>query len=177
MVSDLGVGESRPPSAPARLGPFRDAGGLFIAIAMFALAAMIVYDATGYPVRRSYANFGPEIFPYIVASGIALLAALTLLLALRGWFPDRETMHLGSVFWVAGAVVAEIAVMAVGLGFALASGALFGLAARGMGRKPLWLTVAVGVVVSMVLYVLFRHGLGLSLPAGPAERMVDNLFR
>ena len=176
MSLDQGAGESRPSSEPASLGPFRDAGGLVIAIAMFGLAALIVSDASRYPERSGYANFGPEIFPYIVAGGLALLAALTVLLALRGWFPERESMHMGSVLWVGGAVVAEIVAISAGFGFAIASGALFGLAARGMGRKPLWLTVAVGIAVSMLLYVFFRHGLGLSLPAGPAERLVDSLF-
>jgi putative tricarboxylic transport membrane protein len=64
-----------------------------------------------------------------------------------------------------------------GAGFILASGSLFGLSARGMGRKPVWFTILVGICISAFLYILFRHGLGLSLRAGPPERLVDSLFR
>ena len=46
-----------------------------------------------------------------------------------------------------------------------------------MGRRPVWLTILVGLVVSLLLYLLFRHGLGLSLPAGAVERIVDLPFR
>ena len=151
-------------------------GGLIIAIALFALAALVFFDATTYPERRNYGNFGPAIFPFIVASGIVLMALLTLALAWRGDFPTRQEMNLPPVLWVAGAVAAEIVILTAGLGFTLGSGVLFGFAARGLGRRPLWLTVCVGIVVSLLLYILFRHGLGLSLPAGPVERVVNGLM-
>lgn len=155
----------------------RDLAGLAIAFGLFALAAIIWWDASGYPVRRSYAQFGPEIFPYIVAAGLAGFAILTVRLALLAQFPEREPLNWPPVIWVAGAVAAEIVLLRVGAGFILASGTLFGFAARGMGRKPVWFTILVGVVVSGLLYILFRYGLGLSLRAGPPERLIDSLFR
>jgi putative tricarboxylic transport membrane protein len=81
------------------------------------------------------------------------------------------------VVWVVLAVFLEIVLLMVGAGFIVGSGVLFGFCARGMGRKPVWLTVLVGIAVSAALYVLFRHGLGLSLPAGPLERGIDLVFR
>lgn len=176
-----GVGEGRPrPPVPERASvPHRgrDLGGLLIAVALFALAAMIVSDASGYRIRRSYAQFGPEIFPYLVAAGLAVLAALTVGLAWIGGFPARDRLNVGPVAWIVGAVVAQIVVLGAGLGFIAGSAVLFGGAARGMGRRPLVLTVLVGAVVAALLYVLFRHGLGLTLPAGPAERALDALVR
>lgn len=176
-----GAGGSRPerpaperPSVPERV---RDLGGLAIAVALFALAALIVSDASGYRIRRSYAQFGPEIFPYLVAAGMAVLAALTVGLAWVGGFPARERLNAGPVVWIVGSVVAQILIIGAGFGFVAGTAALFGGAARGLGRRPLALTVLVGAVLAAILYVVFRHGLGLSLPAGPPERALDGLFR
>ena len=173
--ADQGAGGNRP--LPERETASRDLAGLAIAAGLFALAILIWRDAASYPERRTYAQFGPEIFPYLVAAGTAVFAALTALMAWRGGFPARETMNWPPVIWVVMAVVAEIVLLTADLGFILASGTLFGFAARGMGRKPVWLTVAVGIGVSLLLYILFRHGLGLSLPDGPLERIVDAPFR
>ena len=170
-----GAGESRLPSERPTAG--RDMAGLAIAVGLFALAILIWWDASSYPVRRSYAQFGPEIFPYLVAAGLAGFAFLTVRLALLAEFPERPEMNWPPVAWIVGAIVAEITLLSVGAGFILASGSLFGLSARGMGRRPVWFTIIVGVCISALLYVLFRHGLGLSLRAGPLERLIDSPFR
>lgn len=154
-----------------------DLGGLAIAAGLFIFAALIAWDGATYPIRRSYAQFGPEIFPYIVAGGLAVFGVATVLMALRRSFPAREPMNLKAVSWVISAVVAKIILIYSGAGFILGAGALFGLAARGLGRKPLWLTFVVGVCVTTLLYILFRHGLGLSLPSGPVEQVINGLFR
>jgi putative tricarboxylic transport membrane protein len=165
------------PERPSVPGRARDLGGLVIAVALFALAAVIASDASGYRIRRSYAQFGPEIFPYLVAAGTAVLAALTAGLAWIGGFPARERMNAWPVLWITGSVVAQIAIIGAGFGFIAGTAALFGGAARGLGRRPLVLTVLVGAVLAAILYLLFRHGLGLALPAGPPERAFDGLFR
>ncbi|WP_127144841.1 tripartite tricarboxylate transporter TctB family protein [Pelagibacterium montanilacus] len=154
-----------------------DLGGLAIAAGLFVLAALIAWDGSTYPIRRSYAQFGPEIFPYIVAAGLAIFGVATVIMGLRGGFPERENVNWPAVSWIVSAVVAKIVLLYSGAGFIIGAGALFGFAARGLGRKPLWLTVLVGVCVTTLLYVLFRHGLGLSLPAGPLERIIDLPFR
>jgi putative tricarboxylic transport membrane protein len=169
-----GTGESRSPTGQP---VSTDISGLAIAAGLFLLAFLIWWDASGYPERRNYAQFGPEIFPYLVAAGLAIFGALTVVMAVRNWFPEREAMSGGPVAWIVAAIVAEIALLMSGFGFIVGSGFLFGLCARGMGRRPVWLTVLAGLVVSLLLYILFRHGLGLSLPAGPLERVVDAPFR
>lgn len=174
-ADEEGAGSSRLRSDDGTTG--LDLAGLGIALALFALAALIWWDASSYPVRRSYAQFGPEIFPYIVATGLAVFGLLTVRLALLSGFPLREALSWPPVLWIVGAIAAEILLLRVGAGFILASGTLFGFAARGMGRRPVWLTILVGIIVSALLYILFRHGLGLSLRAGPPERLIDGLFR
>jgi putative tricarboxylic transport membrane protein len=121
-------------------------------------------------------GIGPQVFPYIVAAGTAVIAALTVVMALRGGFPERERVHWAGLAWVFAAILAQIVLLYAGFGFILASAALFGLAARGFGQRPLWGALAVGAVVSAVLYLLFRYGLGLALPAGPVERALASLI-
>ncbi|QLF71486.1 tripartite tricarboxylate transporter TctB family protein (plasmid) [Peteryoungia desertarenae] len=155
----------------------RDLAGLLIAAALFALAWIIFSDASGYPVRRSYAGFGPEIVPYIVGGGIVLLASLTLIMAWRGGFEVRPLLNTPGLLLVIAGIVAQIALLYAGAGFVLASTALFGLTAFGFGQKTLVLNFAIGAGMSILLFILFRYGLGLALPAGPLENSLNLLIR
>ena len=155
----------------------RDLAGLAIAAALFVLAWVIMRDAAGYPIRRSYAQFGPEIVPYIVATGLAGLAALTAVFAWRGGFEARERLNVEGVVWVTAGIALQIAMIYGGAGFVAASAVLFGCAARGFGQRTLALNLAVGAALSGLLFLLFRYGLGLVLPAGPLERGFDLLLR
>lgn len=172
-----GNGEAGAGRSPGLGRPALDLGGLAIALGLFCLAAVIAWDGSTYPIRRSYAQFGPEIFPYLVAGGLFIFGAITIGMALRRSFPEREPMDLSPVVWIIGAVAAQVGLLYAGLGFIAATGALFGMTARGLGRKPLWLTVLVGLGVAVFLYIMFRQGLGLSLPAGPIERAIASAFR
>lgn len=155
----------------------RDIAGLLIAVGLFALAAVIVNDASGYVIRRSYARFGPEIVPYLIAAGLAVLGALTVVMAMRGKFEARDRLNLGAVLWLVGGILAEIAMLYGGTGFILGSSVLFACAARAFGQTTLVLNLVVGAVLSTVLFLLFRYGLGLSLPSGPLERSINLMFR
>lgn len=155
----------------------RDLAALGIAVGMFGLAVVIVGDASGYPVRRSSARFGPEIVPYIVATGIAVLAVFTALSAWRGGFEARDRLNVSGLLWLVGALVAEVTMLFSGTGFILASTVLFAFAARAFGQTTHLLNAAIGGVMSTLLFVLFRYGLGLALPAGPIERAIDQLLR
>lgn len=155
----------------------RDAAGLAIAVGLFALAAVIVNDASGYPIRRSYAQFGPEIVPYVVATGIAFLAVVTVFMAWRGQFEQRERLNWGGLSWLVFGILIEIAMLYGGTGFIAGSTLLFTFAARAFGQTTWALNIAIGAVLSTVLYLLFRYGLGLSLPSGPVERTIELLLR
>lgn len=154
-----------------------DFGGLLIAVGLFGLAWVIFSDASSYPVRRSYAQFGPEIVPMLVAGGVLVLGVFTVLMAVRGQFELRDRMHFPGLLWLLGALVAEIGLLYVGAGFILASTVLFGSAARAFGQKNLLRNFAIGAVLSCLLFLLFKYGLGLALPAGPLENLIHNLFR
>ncbi len=155
----------------------RDIAGLLIAVALFALAALIYSDASKYPIRRSYAQFGPEIVPYIVAGGIIILAVLTVIMALRGGFEVRERLNIPGIAWLAGAIIVQIGMLYAGAGFILASTVLFTFAARAFGQKTMLLNAGIGAIMSTLLFLLFRYGLGLALPAGPLENAINLLLR
>lgn len=155
----------------------RDLAGLGIAAGLFALAVVIYGDASGYPIRRTYAQFGPEIFPYIIALGIAVIAGITVVVAWRGGFEARERLNHGGLLWVTAAIVVEFAMLSLGAGFIAASTVLFACAARAFGQTTHGLNLAIGAVLSTLLFLLFRYALGLALPNGPLERGIDLLFR
>ena len=51
-------------------------------------------------------------------------------------------------------------------GFIIASAVLFVMAAFAMGSRRLARDIAIGIVMSTALYLVFSRGLGLSLPPG-----------
>ncbi|MBQ2263466.1 MAG: tripartite tricarboxylate transporter TctB family protein [Loktanella sp.] len=155
----------------------RDLAGLVIAASLFGLALLIYSDAASYPVRRSYAQFGPEIFPFIIAAGIVVLACITAVTAWRGGFEARDKLNLAGLGWIVAAICAEILMLYSGTGFILASTVLFALAARAFGQTTHLLNFAIGATMSTLLFLLFRYALGLALPNGPLERAIDQLLR
>lgn len=148
-----------------------DRGGLVIALLLAILAVVIFLSTRAMPVTAQYARVGPTTFPYAVAAGLALLSVGTVVSAFRGSFPERPPERLAPVLWIVGGLVAQILLLRP-LGFSIATGLLFALTARGFGRGPLWLTVPIGVVFSLVVWIIFADVLQLSLPAGPLERLL-----
>ncbi len=155
----------------------RDLAGLAIAASLFLLSYVIYNNAASYPIRRSYAQFGPEIFPYIIAAGIVILAGVTAVLAWRGKFEAREPLNIGGLFWIVAAICIEIVMLYGGTGFIAASTVLFAFSARAFGQTTHLLNFGIGAAMSTLLFVLFRYGLGLALPNGPLERALDQLIR
>lgn len=153
--------------APGRV----DRAGLVIALLLAVVAAVIFFSTRAMPVTAQYARVGPTTFPYAIAAGLAALAVGTAVSAVRGGFPEREPERLAPVLWIVGGLLAQILALKA-LGFSIATGLLFALTARGFGRGPLWATVPIGIVFSLVVWIIFARVLQLSLPAGPLERLV-----
>lgn len=179
LAEEAGGGAGRPLSSdqPPQRGAMVDVGGLLIAAALLLFAYVIYSDAATYPVRRASSHFGPAIFPMMVAAGLAALGALTVWMGIKGRFPERETMAILPPLWIAAGLFGQIFLIANGGGFILATTVLFAASAWGLGHRS-WLTApAIGLVVTTLLYILFQLGLGLALPAGPAEAAINALFR
>ena len=155
------------PAAPHR----PDRAGFLIAILLAVLAAVIFYETRSMKVTAAYARVGPTTFPYAIAGGLAVLAIGTALSAWRGGFPAREPERGGPILWIVGGLVLQLLLLKAA-GFSVATGLLFAFTAKGFGRGPLWLTIPVGIVFALAVWLVFSRLLMLSLPAGPLERLI-----
>jgi len=155
------------PAAPRR----PDRAALVIAAALAVVAVVIFWKTRAMPVTAQYARVGPTTFPYVIAAGLFLLAIGTAVSAWRGGFPEREADRPGPMLWIIGGLALQMLLLKVA-GFSIATGLLFAFAARGFGRGPLWMTIPIGIVFSLFVWVIFARILQLSLPAGPLEALV-----
>lgn len=158
---------------PSRGPPSRriDSAGLFIALALAALAAVLVWDASGLQSNSPY-GMGPHVMPIVIAIGLGILAIGNLVDALRGNLPPRESADPRAVWLILGGLAILIAIIGLGGGFILATTALFVTTARAFGRRAFLADLGIGFVMTTLIYIAFDRLLTLSLPAGPLERLL-----
>lgn len=153
-----------------------DGATLVVAVILAALAVLIWMDAARLPQAGGYAGVGPADVPRWIAIGLAGLSLWSLIEAFRGGKSEREVQNIGPILWIVGGLAAQLALLTT-IGFSIATGLLFAATARAFGKRKLLLTVALGIVFALVVYLIFAGLLKLSLPAGPLERLVWGLFR
>ena len=142
-----------------------------IAAGLAGLAAMILVDAAGLKQDGGYAGVGPADVPRLIAYGLLVLSALTVLSGLKGDLPRPPRQAPAPVLWIMGGLVGQLALLHVA-GFVISGAILFGMTARGFGQKPLWRNLLVGFVLAFVIYGVFDRLLKLNLPGGPLEMLI-----
>ena len=147
-----------------------DRAALAIAVFLAGLAGLIFWDSSRLARINSYSGIGPSTIPFVIACGLLLLAAWTVFEALRGDFPARERQEIGPVVWIVGGLAAQMLLLKP-LGFSIATGVLFAAAAAGFGKRKLWFTIPIGIVLCLGVWLIFAGLLQLSLPAGPLEHL------
>jgi putative tricarboxylic transport membrane protein len=147
-----------------------DGAALIIAAAMFVIAAVLVWDASRLGGAATYARIGPQIAPQVIALCLAGLGVWTVIAAFRRDFPARERQEFRPVFWIVAGLVGQLVLLRI-TGFSIATGVLFGFVAYGLGRKPLWIGIPIGIVIALVVWIVFARGLALNLPGGPLEAL------
>ena len=130
----------------------------------------IAWATTNARETTGYSPVGPRTVPFILAGALLLLGVFTAVAGLRGAFPKREKQDIPPMLWLVGGLAVQLLTMKT-LGFAIATGLLFAAVARGFGRGPLWMTIPIGIVFSLVIWFIFAKGLQLTLPAGPLEKL------
>ncbi|MCW5710093.1 tripartite tricarboxylate transporter TctB family protein [Shinella sp.] len=147
-----------------------DRAALVIAPVLFAIAALIWWDAGRLAEMSNYSRIGPATVPHVVAIGLALLAVWTGFEAWRGDFPEREPIEVKPVVFIVAGLAGQMLLLKTA-GFSIATGVLFALTAFGFGRRRLWISLPIGIAFSFVVYIIFGRFLQLSLPAGPLEHL------
>jgi len=159
------------PGATRRSVPW---GDLAVALGVVGLGGFFLHGALTLRVLPSYARIGPRFFPLLV--GIALLACGVALVvqALRGvrGVPEEaeDTDAEAATDWGPVAIILATLVLQVALigrlGFVLSSTLLYAGVALGFGERRVWRSGAIGLALSLVVYLSFTRLLGLRLPAG-----------
>jgi putative tricarboxylic transport membrane protein len=148
-----------------------DTAGMIIAGVLLLVAAVIFWDSSTLQLGQTY-GVGPKAMPYVVASGMLLLAAGNAWLAWCGDFPVREDFDAKAIILILGGLAALIAIIGLGGGFIPATAILFAATAAAFGRRAFHIDLAIGLVLGTIAYLLFDKLLTLTLPAGPLERLL-----
>jgi putative tricarboxylic transport membrane protein len=141
--------------------------GLAIGLGFIALAGLVAYDAANLQVPPSYARVGPQVFPYIIAGGMALVGLRLVWEAVR----DPIRVHVPpmtdwkAVLMIGVALAAQYFIMKP-LGFVFSALILFLTIAFAFGSRKYARDLVVGLVLALSAYVGFRYGLGIQLPPG-----------
>jgi putative tricarboxylic transport membrane protein len=144
---------------------------LAIAAGLIALAALVAWDSSRLGAGGAYARIGPQTIPYAIAICLAGLGVWTIVAAYRHDFPRPERQELAPVLWIVGGLLAQILLLKIA-GFSIATGLLFAMTARGLGRVRPAVALIAGVLISAAVWFVFARLLQLTLPAGAIEHLM-----
>lgn len=147
-----------------------DWAALAVAAVLAAIAAVIFIDVSRLKGMGGYSQVGPATVPDWIGFALVGLAIWTVIEAFRGDFPTRDKQQVGPVVWIVAGLIAQMLLLRAA-GFSIATGILFGLTAAGFGKRKLWITIPLGIVVCLFIWLIFAGLLQLALPAGPLERL------
>ncbi len=147
-----------------------DWAALVIAVFLIAVAVVVFWDASHLKTIAQYDRIGPSTVPKVVALGLFCLGIWTAIEAWRGDFPEREHQEVAPVIWIVAGLAGQMLLLRIA-GFSIATGVLFALTARGFGKRQIWLSLPIGIIMSFIVWAIFSQLLQLTLPAGPLEHL------
>ena len=147
-----------------------DPAGIVVAALLVIFAAAIFFDTSRLNLAATY-GVGPKAMPYVIASGLVLLAVGNLVIALREPPPARESADPRAIILILGGLAVLIAFIGLGVGFIPAIAVLFATTAAAFGRRAFLTDLAIGFGLGVLIFIVFDKLLTLSLPAGPLERL------
>ena len=147
-----------------------DPAGVAVAALLLALAAVIFWDMSTLQLTSVY-GVGPKAMPAVVATGLVILSIGNLFMAFVEGLPPRESADPKVILLIVGGLAALLAIIGLGGGFIPATAILFATTATAFGRRAFLTDLAIGFVLSFVIFLLFSKLLTLSLPQGPLERL------
>ncbi len=146
---------------------------LIAALVLLALGAGYGVLTSQLPVRSLPDTPGPPFFPWINTIVILALSALLLVQGLRGADEPAPAKTEGRqrAIWALGVFIVYLAILP-GLGFILATAPFFAALMVLFGETRALRVAGGAIVVTGVLYLLFRHGFGVFLPTGVLKGIV-----
>jgi putative tricarboxylic transport membrane protein len=160
-------------------------GEMAMAAGVLALGIIVLVETQDIRIRQGVV-VSPRIFPTIVGTGLVLVAIWYAIDIIRGPHvagggedaedvdPEAETDWLVLGIIAVGLVV-YAALMAT-TGFILASATLFTISSFAMGNPRLPRNIVVGLALGTVIFVLFDGWLGVRLPTGWLEELVQTAY-
>lgn len=148
----------------------KSAAGLAIGLGLVLLGGIIFYDASQMQILPSYAKVGPQAFPYFIALGLTIVGAY---FTWNSWAPAarREIVAEGfptdwrALLIIGGGLLIHLNILKP-LGFVISGVFLFMCVAFAFGSRSFLRDGIVAIILVVVSYVGFTHGLGLQLPPG-----------
>ena len=127
-----------------------------------------------------YDRIGPRFFPYLVAVGLVLLGSWLAVAAIRknraGFAAAERARRHAPIQWPALGYLGLALLLNLFLlepaGFVIAASAQFWLAARAFQSRRPGRDAVVAVLLSVLVYLAFTRGLGLTLPSGVLEGLL-----
>ncbi len=168
-MTDTRTAKPQPAATPTRV----DRSQYILAAVLLVVGIYTIIDARGLNVGFGD-PIGPRVFPYIVGTGMIVLAILLAVATARGDVPEGEEgedIDLSTPpDWVtvgklAGILILNLLLVNV-LGWAITGALLFAGAAWSLGSRTLVRDLLVGAVLAVGSWYFFYSGLGVPLPPG-----------
>ena len=153
----------------------RSAAEIALSLGVLALGLGVAGVTATLPSEGGYAGIGPNFIPAVVGAGIILLGAWLAYEAFTGGWrnaaPDEPAARGEHAFnaagfaWISAGLFAHMALIGWS-GFVIAGVVLFACVARGFGSTRVARDLAIGLVLSLGVFVFFVKLLNVNLPAG-----------
>ena len=153
----------------------RNAAEVALSLGVLALGLGVAGVTATLPSEGGYAGIGPNFIPGVVGAGIVVLGFWLCFEAFsggwRGAAPDNarergeHDFHAAAFGWISAGLAAHM-VLIGWAGFVIAGTVLFACVARGFGSARPARDAALGLVLSLGIYLFFVKLLNVNLPAG-----------
>lgn len=148
----------------------KSGAGLAVGFGLVGLGLIVFIDSMGMRVPPTYARVGPQAFPYFIAFALAAVGVYFVWNA-RAPGAKREVAAEGfPTDWRALVIIGFGLLIHLNvlkpLGFVISSVFLFLCVTFAFGSRKFLRDGIVAVILVVVSYIGFTHGLGLQLPPG-----------
>jgi putative tricarboxylic transport membrane protein len=136
---------------------------LLLGLGIMAVGVLLAVEAATIKVGPLYAKVGPGAFLWFSAALLLLCGAVVAFKATQNR-PDSGNELRGPLIILAG--LAASVFLLEPIGFIPTATLIFTATANGLGSHRILRDLAIGLVISIIAYVVFGLGLGLRLPLG-----------